>query len=160
MRSKLSVPVLIYRNLYYSEPWDASQSVMRMHPDWQLRGADGKPVNPEGKLVYNMSNTEVPAFYTSVVANLSAEVSASVLKLNIPALTPCSARAARALTLAFRSKHSARLRLLALACSLSLALAHAYRSGSTARSQTLDVTSSPGGFHQPRKSSLQQVWAQ
>jgi hypothetical protein len=75
MRNKLSIPVLIYRNLYYSEPWDASQAVMRMHPDWQLRGADGKPINPEGKLVYNMSNPEVSAFYTSVVANLSAEVS-------------------------------------------------------------------------------------
>ena len=66
-----TVPVFIYRNLYYSQPWDASNKQMEAHHDWQLKGPDGKPLNPEGKLVYNMAMKQVQRFYTDAIANLS-----------------------------------------------------------------------------------------
>mmetsp|Transcript_8274 Transcript_8274/g.24571 ORF Transcript_8274/g.24571 Transcript_8274/m.24571 type:complete len:443 (-) Transcript_8274:125-1453(-) len=72
MRHMLQLPVIVYRNLYYAEPWDASTAVVRDTPAWQLRGADGKPLNPEGKFVYNITMPRVQQFYTQVVANLSA----------------------------------------------------------------------------------------
>eukprot|EP00039_Didymoeca_costata_P013864 m.217523 g.217523 ORF g.217523 m.217523 type:complete len:271 (+) comp15887_c0_seq5:18-830(+) len=66
-----TLPVLTYRNVYYSEGWDASQAVMRAHPEWQLKDAHGKVINPEGKLAYNMSISAVVSFYSDVIANLS-----------------------------------------------------------------------------------------
>eukprot|EP00041_Stephanoeca_diplocostata_P011207 m.182251 g.182251 ORF g.182251 m.182251 type:complete len:377 (+) comp18458_c1_seq7:106-1236(+) len=66
------VPVLSYRNVYYAEPWDASTAVMRARPEWQLRGANGKPLDPEGKLVYNMTIPAVQSFYADNIANLTA----------------------------------------------------------------------------------------
>eukprot|EP00037_Helgoeca_nana_P012502 m.113762 g.113762 ORF g.113762 m.113762 type:complete len:427 (-) comp21486_c0_seq1:234-1514(-) len=69
---------LTYRDVrapcrYYAEPWDASSQQVRNNPAWQLRGADGKPLNPESKFVYNMTIPAVQQFYTAVVANLSAK---------------------------------------------------------------------------------------
>eukprot|EP00038_Savillea_parva_P022164 m.37002 g.37002 ORF g.37002 m.37002 type:complete len:487 (-) comp5464_c0_seq1:108-1568(-) len=72
MRSKLEIPVFVYRNLYYAEPWDASTQVVKATPAWQLRGADGRPLNPEGKYVYNMTVPAVQQFYSNVIANLSS----------------------------------------------------------------------------------------
>ena len=71
MLAPAGTPTFIYRNLYYSQPWDHSNAAMKAHPSWQLDGPDGKPLNPEGKLVYNMTEAAVQAFYTSCIANLS-----------------------------------------------------------------------------------------
>jgi hypothetical protein len=46
-----TTPVFSYRNVYYSEPEDGSHVAMAAHPAWQLKGANGKPINPAGKLV-------------------------------------------------------------------------------------------------------------
>jgi hypothetical protein len=46
---------------------------MRANPSWQLKGRDGKPINPEGKLAMNMTIAAVVAFYSGAIANLSAE---------------------------------------------------------------------------------------
>jgi len=54
-----------------AEPEDASAKVVAAHPDWQLKDANGKPLNPAGKLVYNMSVPAVQQFYADSIGNLS-----------------------------------------------------------------------------------------
>jgi hypothetical protein len=72
MRTALpGTPVLTYRNVYYAEPEDASTKVVAAHLDWQLKDASGKPLNPAGKLVYDMALRAVQEFYAGVIANLS-----------------------------------------------------------------------------------------
>jgi hypothetical protein len=72
MRTALpSTPVLTYRNVYYAEPEDASRTVVAAHAEWQLKDASGKPLDPAGKLVYDMSVPAVQQFYAGVIANLS-----------------------------------------------------------------------------------------
>lgn len=68
-----AVPVLAYRSVYYSEPFDDTRAALRADPGKVLRGADGEPlVLADGKAVYNMSQPGVAALYTGAIAALAS----------------------------------------------------------------------------------------
>eukprot|EP00992_Anisonema_acinus_P006146 TRINITY_DN19883_c0_g1_i1.p1 TRINITY_DN19883_c0_g1~~TRINITY_DN19883_c0_g1_i1.p1 ORF type:complete len:356 (-),score=68.20 TRINITY_DN19883_c0_g1_i1:18-1040(-) len=66
------IPVLLYYNVWYSEPIYRANLIVRNHSGWWLNDTSGHPLQPGGRYVFDMRQAGARDFWVSVLAGAVA----------------------------------------------------------------------------------------